>query len=258
MTDKPTVNPSTNNRKLLLAHIRHGNYAHAGEEEAIDLTLALINKNPKQKILDMGCGLGGTANYIEKQGFGKVTGIDIDSNVLKKAKEIYPLIPFYLCDANNVNVFFNDQKFNIFYSFNAFFCFKSQENCLRACSEIAEKNAELLIFDYSSLKYFSKLNPFSNQAGSFPALSFSPINLATINEVLLRTRWNLNEIINLNDKYRHWYQTLISKMETNKYDLIQRFGQATFDDLYVGYIKLLELIVREEIGGCIIHANFSG
>jgi ubiquinone/menaquinone biosynthesis C-methylase UbiE len=243
------------NRKLLLAQIRNGNYAHAGEEEAIDLSLELIKKNPNQKLLDIGCGLGGTADYIEKRGFGKVTGIDLDPVVLKKAKEIYPNIPFHLCDANTVDTFFKNQKFNILYSFNAFFCFKNQENCLRAFAKVAEENAELLIFDYSSPGFFSKVNPFGGHTGSTVAESFSPINLAAINELLLKTHWKLKKIINLNDKYRYWYQTLISKMENQKDDLTQRFGQTTFDEMYFGYTRLLDLIERGEIGGCIIHAT---
>ena len=71
-------------------HVRNGHYAHVGEEEAIDLTMQLINKNPSQKILDIGCGLGGTANYVEKQDFGKVIGIDIDSIILKKSARNIP------------------------------------------------------------------------------------------------------------------------------------------------------------------------
>lgn len=245
-----------NNRKRLLAYVRNGNYAHAGEAEAIDLTTKLIEqKNKNQKILDIGCGLGGTADYIEKCGFGTVTGIDIDSNVLKQAKELYPNISFHLGDANEVNTFFADQTFNIFYSFNAFFCFKNQENCLRALASRADKGAELLIFDYSSPGFYSKQNPFAGPTDSLSAQSFTPINLMTIDDVLLKSHWQLKNIINLDDKYQYWYQSLISKIKTHQSDLIQKFGQTTFDDLYAAYIKLLALIKEGELGGCIVHAK---
>jgi len=244
------------NRKLLLAHIRNGRYAHAGEEEAIDLTMTLIKKNPQHTLLDVGCGLGGTANYIEPQGFGKVIGIDVDKEVLEQAKTFYPNIPFYLCDANALYTFFKDQKFNVFYSFNAFFCFKDQTNCLKQFSEVAEKNAELLIFDYSSPKLFLGKSPFIDEKSeSRSALLFSPIELSTIETTLNQTQWQLMNIINLNDKYKLWYRSLISKMKSEKLELIERFGKTTFDDLYTGYMRLMELLDKGIVGGSIIHAK---
>ena len=47
--------------KQALALIRGGDYAHAGEEEAIELTLSSVEKNSATQILDAGCGRGGTA-----------------------------------------------------------------------------------------------------------------------------------------------------------------------------------------------------
>ena len=63
--------------KQMLAMMRKGDYAHAGEEEAIDLVMNKIPKDNTRLILDVGCGLGGTAKYIQDHGWGKVTGIDI-------------------------------------------------------------------------------------------------------------------------------------------------------------------------------------
>jgi hypothetical protein len=51
--------------KQLLAFIRGSDYAHAGEEEAIDLALRPVPRRPDQLLLDVGCGLGGTAKYVE-------------------------------------------------------------------------------------------------------------------------------------------------------------------------------------------------
>ncbi len=45
--------------KQILALIRDGDYAHAGEEEAIELTLKNVSKDPGRRVLDVGCGRGG-------------------------------------------------------------------------------------------------------------------------------------------------------------------------------------------------------
>ena len=76
--------------KQILSFLRDGNYAHPGEIEAIQLTMQSIAKNPQQLLLDVGCGLGGTAHYLQTYGFGKVTGLDIDHGLITAAKRHYP------------------------------------------------------------------------------------------------------------------------------------------------------------------------
>lgn len=56
--------------KQILSLIRSGDYAHAGEEEAIRPTLDGVTPSPTRAILDMGCGLGETADYISRLGLG--------------------------------------------------------------------------------------------------------------------------------------------------------------------------------------------
>ena len=64
--------------KHLVAFLRGKNYAHAGEEEAISIVLDEFPKKNDRVILDVGCGLGETANFIQKNGWRLVTGFDIE------------------------------------------------------------------------------------------------------------------------------------------------------------------------------------
>ena len=41
--------------KRILALVRDGDYAHAGEEEAIALAMAPLAKDARRRILDAGC-----------------------------------------------------------------------------------------------------------------------------------------------------------------------------------------------------------
>jgi len=50
--------------KRLLALVRGGDYAHAGEEEAIELAFRAVPKAPQKSILDVGCGRGGTIAFL--------------------------------------------------------------------------------------------------------------------------------------------------------------------------------------------------
>ena len=51
--------------KKLLSFLRDGDFAHAGETEAINLLMGQFRKKRIQYILDVGCGLGGTAHYLQ-------------------------------------------------------------------------------------------------------------------------------------------------------------------------------------------------
>lgn len=62
-----------NTARLLLANLRGGDYAHPGDKDAIDMVIRkVLELSPdiqKGICLDIGSGLGGTANYMYESGF---------------------------------------------------------------------------------------------------------------------------------------------------------------------------------------------
>jgi hypothetical protein len=60
--------------KRILALIREGDYAHAGEEEAIERVFRAVPKQAGSWLLDVGCGRGGSAEYLRRRGWGRVEG----------------------------------------------------------------------------------------------------------------------------------------------------------------------------------------
>ncbi len=59
--------------KKILSIIRDGVYAHPGGRQAVDMAFEGILPDNNRRILDVGCGLGGTSNYVQSEGYGKVT-----------------------------------------------------------------------------------------------------------------------------------------------------------------------------------------
>ena len=88
--------------KRILALIREGDYAHAGEEEAIERSFRSIPKNGDSWLLDVGCGRGGSAEYLRRHGWGHVEGIDRDAESIEYARTTYPEIGFHVCDVLDV------------------------------------------------------------------------------------------------------------------------------------------------------------
>lgn len=59
-----------NSKRVLLSQLRGGDYAHPGNEEAIDMILSKLGANvTKGPTLDVGGGFGGTLNYLKQKGF---------------------------------------------------------------------------------------------------------------------------------------------------------------------------------------------
>ena len=80
------INMNSFEGKRILALIRDGDYAHAGEDEAIERSFRSIPKDPGNWMLDVGCGRGGSADYLRRNGWGHVEGIDRDAESIEYAR----------------------------------------------------------------------------------------------------------------------------------------------------------------------------
>ncbi len=80
-SSKPVVS-NLNQARLMLSELRGGDFTHAGDREAVDMVITKIKQEASEVLngncLDVGCGFGGTADYLVKNGFKHVWGIDID------------------------------------------------------------------------------------------------------------------------------------------------------------------------------------
>ncbi len=133
--------------KRLLATVRGGDYAHAGEEEAIHLLWERLPKIPTQACLDAGCGRGGTAAFVQSHDWGSVTGVDIDATSICGG----------LCEASRTAIFTPSTsskpdsafpgQFDIIYAFNAFYAFPDQPAALAALAGAAQTGSRAV---YSS------------------------------------------------------------------------------------------------------------
>ena len=117
--------------KAILAHVRGAAYAHAGEEEAIAVVMAGLPKGSGLRILDAGCGLGGTAHYLQSGGWGTVTGFDIDGTTLLRARELFPDVEFVESDVGRVSQrALGSQRFDLVVCFNSFYAFPNHPEAL--------------------------------------------------------------------------------------------------------------------------------
>lgn len=233
--------------KQILAFIRGGDYAHAGEEEAIELIMSRFPKDRHRTILDVACGLGGTANYIQAHGWGQVTGFDIDQPAIDYAKKKYSSIEFFASAVADAPNFLRGRTFDLICIVHAFVCFSDQLTALKALRQLAKETTQLVIFEYTDLAPKGK-NPLVRE-GQNP---FLPIRLTEFDSMLEQSGWKQSECHCLDAQFERWYADFLDRIETKKDEIEERFGAGSaayakerYTSIYNGYRDKL-------LGGCLL------
>lgn len=236
--------------KQILSLIRESDYAHAGEEEAIELTLRHEPKHADQLILDVGCGRGGTAKYVADHGWGKVVGLDREPESIVRARQVYPGIEFHACDVVEAETVIRD-KFDLMYLFNAFYAFGDQPRALAVLSQLAKPTARLVIFDYTDRGGFAE-NPLIFNGEPFLP---QPVKLSSIGDMLRENGWQLLRIEDLTAEYDRWYEVLLHRADRKRDAIIELAGEEAFASVREQYAGLLTALRDGRLGGAIIIAT---
>jgi ubiquinone/menaquinone biosynthesis C-methylase UbiE len=240
-----SMNMNSFEGKRILALIREGDYAHAGEEEAIERAFRSIPKNSEHWVLDVGCGRGGSAEYLRRHGWGHVEGIDRDSESIEYARTTYPEIGFHVCDVLDIARTVT-RTFDVIYMLNAFYAFDRQREALAELRKIAKPSAQLVIFDYT----------VGANAGDTPnAMMPHAIRLSEIAAMLRDAGWEPVAVEDLNAEYARWYAEFVERIQLKRAE-IETIGSADWYNFVLSmYSGLRGVIAHGGLGGAIVHAR---
>jgi len=234
--------------KQILALVREGDYAHPGEERAIDLVFSTLPKDAAREVLDIGCGRGGTAEYVRKHCWGNVTGVDIDEDSLVYARGRYPGVEFVYPDVASIGGLWRE-RFDHIYLFNSFYAFPDQRRALHEMCIAARENAILTIFEYTDVD-----GAFRQSVGEKLAF-WKPIELRRFPQELEGTGWIFVRSEDISSHYLTWYRDLCFRIEARKERIVNTHGQDWYDYVYATYADLLSLVERKIVGGTIVWAR---
>jgi SAM-dependent methyltransferase len=128
--------------KAILAKARNGDFAHPGEEDAIRLVAAGTKKIGVRRVLDLGCGRGGTAAWFQRNGWGHVVGVDVDAESIEHARVAHPDVEFVAMDVGAL-ASWRVQPFDFVYLFNSFYAFPDQRGALRQVRSVCRAEAAI-------------------------------------------------------------------------------------------------------------------
>jgi SAM-dependent methyltransferase len=230
--------------KRILALIRDGDYAHAGEEEAIERSFRSIPKDRERWMLDVGCGRGGTANYLRRNGWGRVEGIDRDAESIDYARATYPEVGFHVCDVLDVPRTVA-RSFDVIYMLNAFYAFDRQREALSGLRKVAKPGAQLIIFDYTlGAKADDTPNPMMPHA----------IRLSEIAAMLRDTGWEPGTIEDLSAEYVRWYADFVRRIQLKRAEIEKIGGADWYKFVSSMYSGLHGAIASGRVGGALVRA----
>ncbi|HEY6420828.1 MAG TPA: class I SAM-dependent methyltransferase [Candidatus Binataceae bacterium] len=235
--------------KRILALIRDGDYAHAGEEEAIDLTLRAVPKRSDNWLLDVGCGRGGSADYARRRGWGRVVGIDREADSIEYGRRQYPQVEFHVCDVVDV-ARLAGRRFDVIYMLNAFYAFRAQREALASLRSVASPAATLFIFDYLDRGGF-RANPLTVDA---QIILPHAIELSRTSADLGSSGWKLTASEELNDEYRRWYAAFVARIDRKHNAIVALGGDDAFRYVHAVYSGMLAKIEAGLLGGVLLSA----
>ena len=229
--------------KLVLAAIREYDYAHAGEQEAIERVFAGLPRHAEQRVLDVGCGIGGTAQYLCEQGWGQVVGVDIDANNIASARSHHPLPTFECCNAAYVDQHVTG-PIDVIYSLNAYFLFADQPAALQALRRCARAGARLAIFDYVDRGGYTDAER-----------DRSALDLDVQAALLPTTGWQIDRVETLNAEYLRWYEELVAKIEHKRAQIVAMASEGFYDYVWSRYAETRDDARAGRLGGATIYAS---
>lgn len=236
--------------KRILSLIRDGDFAHPGETEAIDLLLDGLPRDPARRVLDLGCGLGGTAALIAERGYGQVSGVDADPETIAYAQRTY-LGQFFTCaGASDVSRAVAG-PFDAIVMFTAFYCFPDQAQALKECRALVRPGGELRLFDYTTATWNTEARDF---CAGYARGCWKPLVIDEVDSFLESNGWRTTVRRDLTGEFRRWYQDLLERIEARRDRIVEAADERWYEYAHQRYADLLTAIEQGTIGGGIVHA----
>jgi SAM-dependent methyltransferase len=247
--DRPTAMNSATGKRLL-ALVRDADYAHPGEEEANHLLFAGVRPDPRRRILDAGCGGGGTAAWVQAHALGAVTGVEVDAATARLARERHPEIVVVHGDLQRATGSVPG-PFDLIYAMTALYAVPDQAGAFGQLGALAAPGAELRLLEYS--------DPHGRfaaaTAGSASWGWWRPLLPAELPEALTAAGWRLEELRDLGPEFERWYGELCERIDLRQAQITAQFGRDWYEFAAREYAGILDLVRAGDLGGTFVRAR---
>ncbi|CAM4618017.1 unnamed protein product [Leuciscus chuanchicus] len=199
----------------------------------------MLNLTAEQKVLDVGCGIGGGDFYMSKTFGAEVLGMDLSSNMVEIAMERavtekLPLVQFEVSDATKRR--FPDASFDVVYSRDTILHIRDKLDLFRKFYSWLKPGGKLLISDYccGEKPWTPAFQDYVNQRGY---ILYTPQRygqfLSEVGFSNVRAEDRTNQFIQV-------IKTELQRAEEMKEEFIQEFSKDDYDDIVKGWTEKLQ------------------
>lgn len=205
----------------------------------IDTTKDFVTRlslQPGQIVLDVGCGIGGSAFYMVKEFGVKVVGIDLSSNMInigiERAREVgvtWDEVQLEVADATRRE--YKAETFDVIYSRDTILHIPDKLALFKKFYRWLKVGGKLFITDYccSDGEHSEHFKAYVKQRG------YTLMSPQQYGQVLEAAGFSSVQADDRTDLFVSSMQKEVSKMEDMKQDFIQEFSQENYDHLIQGW-----------------------
>lgn len=127
--------------------------------KVIEQLFSQIDLSNAKKVLEVGCGIGVLSSYLAEKYKWEVTGIDLDSEQIERAKNDYrenKYLKFFEADATKLP--FGDNKFDLVLSVDALHHIPNRNKTFGEINRVLESNGFYVLVDIALPRFFGKFS----------------------------------------------------------------------------------------------------
>ncbi|XP_039510903.1 phosphoethanolamine methyltransferase isoform X3 [Pimephales promelas] len=199
----------------------------------------MLNLTAKQKVLDVGCGIGGGDFYMAKTFGVEVLGMDLSSNMVEIAMERavtekLPLVQFEVSDATKRR--FPDATFDVVYSRDTILHIRDKLDLFRKFYSWMKPGGKLLISDYccGEKPWTPAFQDYVNQRGY---ILYTPQRYGRF---LSEVGFSNVRVEDRTEQFIQVIKTELQRAEDMKEEFIQEFSKDDYDVIVKGWTEKLQ------------------
>lgn len=241
--------------KQIISKLKVGGFSHIGGVKALSIIMAEIDEAApnmrSENALEIGCGFGGSANFIQNSGYSNIWAIDKKSDAIDYAMAKYPDIKFKAADILDITDEFSEEFFSLAYIINTASGISDQNNLWQEVKSICKEGAILAIMDYSM-----PTRSDSTVLLKPDAKIRYPIPLEDTKRIMNYIGWEIISEKDITHDFKQWHLDAIAEIVARS-ELLMSAGFSEDEINYVVdyYRNIVELLDEKKIGGTILIAR---
>eukprot|EP00088_Acartia_fossae_P042631 TRINITY_DN4481_c0_g1_i1.p1 TRINITY_DN4481_c0_g1~~TRINITY_DN4481_c0_g1_i1.p1 ORF type:complete len:276 (-),score=72.18 TRINITY_DN4481_c0_g1_i1:141-968(-) len=217
-------------------------YVSVGGEYTTSMLTQKLDLQRNQKVLDIGCGTGGSAFYMARRYEVDVHGVDLSTNMVAIATDyrtemeaaVKHRVQFYVEDA--VAMEYPKQFYDIVYSRDTILHIKDKLGLFQSFNSTLKSGGKLLITDYCK----------GDQAHSEEFIEYvkrRDYELHTVKEygnILQRAGFVDVEALDVTNLMTEMLETELERFDTIREDFMEEFSQEDFQYIRQGWVDKIK------------------